>query len=96
MSNRISSGEKSHKCFIGYNEKYKIKLFLIILPKANAYVESYGLSTIKWMYVLAEDEDLLKKFNHIWNTVSKGRKKESDSESIYKKKFLKTEIRYYR
>ena len=39
------------------------------------------------MHFLIEDDDLLEKFNTIWDKVSAGIKKEYDSEPVYKKKF---------
>ena len=38
------------------------------------------------MHFLIEDDDLLEKFNTIWDRVSAGIKKEYDSEPVYKKK----------
>ena len=37
----------------------------------------------KWMYFLIEDEELLKKYDTIWNKVSTDIKKEFDSEPVY-------------
>ena len=54
-----------------------------MLPKTSAYVKSYGVQT-KWMYFLIEDDDLLEKYNSIWDKVSADVKKE---------KFLKTKIK---
>ena len=60
VSNKIFSGEKNYKCFIGYlHNDHKIKLLYIMLPKTSAYVKSYDGQT-KWMYFLIEDDDLLK------------------------------------
>ena len=42
-----------------------------------------------------EDDDLLEKYNAIWDKVSADIKKEFDSEPVYNKKFLKTKIRSY-
>ena len=39
------------------------------------------------------DDELLEKFNGIWNKVNYSIKKELDYETIYNKRFLKTEIR---
>ena len=47
------------------------------------------------MNFLTKYDDLLKKFNGIWNKVSNSIKKELDCEPIYIKKFLKTKIRSY-
>ena len=40
------------------------------------------------MYFLIEDDDLLEKYNTIWDKVSAGIKKEFDSEPVYNKIFL--------
>ena len=45
------------------------------------------------MYFLTEDDDLLGKYNTIWNNVSSDIKQEIDSEPVYNKEFLKTKIK---
>ena len=50
-----------------------------MLPKPTAYVKVYDGRT-KWMYLLIEDNDLLEKYNTIWDKVSADIKKEFDSE----------------
>ena len=45
-----------------------------MLPKAKAYVKSYDGQT-KWMYFLIEDDNLLEKYNTIWDKVSAALKK---------------------
>ena len=42
-----------------------------------------------------EDDDLLEKYNAIWEIVSTGIKKEFDSEPVYNKSFSKTKIKSY-
>ena len=83
VSNKISLGEKMHKHFIGY---LYIKLSL---PKKSVYVRSYDGQT-KWMYFLNEDDDLLEKYNTIWDKISADIKKEFDSKLVYNKNCLKT------
>ena len=63
-----------------------------MLPKTRTYIKSYD-GQIKWMYFLIEDDDLLKKYNTIWDKVSADIKKEFDSEPVYNKKILKTKIK---
>ena len=41
-----------------------------MLPKTSAYVKSYDGQAIKRMYFLIEDDDLLEKYNTIWDKVS--------------------------
>ena len=57
----------------------------------SACVKSYDGQT-KWMYFLIEDNDLLKKYNAIWDKVSADIKREFDSEPFYNKIFLKINI----
>ena len=45
------------------------------------------------MYFVIEDDDLLKKYNTIWDKVSAYIKKEFDSEPVYDKNYLKTKIK---
>ena len=45
------------------------------------------------MNFLIEDDDLLKKYNTVWDKVSADIKKEFDSEPVYNKKSLKTKIK---
>ena len=62
-----------------------------MLPKTSAYVKRYDGQT-KLMYFLTEDDDLLEKYNTIWDKVSFDIKKELDSEPVYNKDYLKTKI----
>ena len=45
------------------------------------------------MYFLIEDDDLLEKYNTIWDKASADIKEESDSEPVYNKNYLKTKIK---
>ena len=63
-----------------------------MLPKASADVKRYNGQT-KWMYFLTEPDDLLEKYNTIWDKVNTNIKKEFDSEPVYNKQFLKTKIK---
>ena len=92
VSNKVSFGEKNYKCFIGYlYDNHKVKPLHIMLPKTTAYVKRYGGQT-KWMHFLTED-DLLEKYNSIWDKVCADIKKEFDSKPVYNKSYLKTKIK---
>ena len=45
-----------------------------MLPKTSAHVKSYDGQT-KWVYFLIEDNDLLEKYNTLWDKVSPDIKK---------------------
>ena len=84
--------KKNYKYFIGCLHDNKVKPLHIKLPKTSAYVKSYDGQT-KWVYFLIQDDDLLEKYNNIWDKVSTDIKKEFDSEPVYNKEFLKTKIK---
>ena len=44
-----------------------------MLPKTSSYLKSYDRQTT-WMQFLIEDDDLLEKYNTIWDKVSAGLK----------------------
>ena len=73
---------KKYKYFIGclYND-HEVKPLHIMLPKVSAYVKGYEQT--KQMSFLIEDDDLLEKYNTIWDKVSAYIKKEFDSELVY-------------
>ena len=46
-----------------------------MIPKTSAYLKSYDGQT-KWMYFLIENDDLLKKYNKMWDKVCADNKKD--------------------
>ena len=71
-----------------YNDN-KVKPSDIIIPKTSAYVKSYDGQT-KCIHFLIEDDDLLEKYNTIWDKVSADMRKEFESAGFYNKNYLKT------
>ena len=63
-----------------------------MLPKTSTYVKSYDGQT-KWLYFLTENDDLLEKYNTIWDKTTADMEKEFDSEPLYNKNFLKSKIK---
>ena len=81
--------KKNYKYFIGYlHNDHKGKPLHIMLPKTRDVLDVNG-----WMYFLIEDDDLLEKYNAIWDKVGTDIKKEFDSKPVYNKKFLKNKIK---
>ena len=59
--------KKNYKYLIGYlYNDHKVTQLHMILPKTSGYVKIYDEQT-KWMYFLIENDDLLEKYNVIWN-----------------------------
>ena len=62
--------KKNCKYFIGYlYNDHKVKPLHKMLPKTSTYVQSYYAQT-KWMSFLIDADDLLQKYNIIWDKVS--------------------------
>ena len=60
-----------------------------MLPKTSAYVKSYDGQT-KWMYFLIEDDNLLEKYNNVWDEVNADIKRNSIASLSTIKIFWKT------
>ena len=61
--------------------EYKVEPLHIMLPKASTYVKFYDWQT-KWMYLVIEDDELLEKFNTIWEKVRADIKREFDCKPV--------------
>ena len=70
----------------------KVKPLDIILPKISTSVKSCDGQT-KRIYFFIQNDELLEKYNTIWNKVSTDIKKELDSDSAFNKNYLKTEFK---
>ena len=81
---------KFHIYFIGYlHDGYKVKPLHIMPSKVSPYVKSYDEQT-KWMYFGIKGDELLDKYNTIWDKVSADKKKkEFDGKSVMIKNFWK-------
>ena len=58
-----------------------------MLPKTSPYLKTCNGKT-KWICFAIKDNFFLAKYNTIWDKFSANMKKELDSETVYKKKFL--------
>ena len=75
VTSMVFSGGKKFKYFISYeDDNHKIKPLRLMFPKTTAYVKNYDGET-KWMYYFIEDDELLERYNGIWNRVSNSIKK---------------------
>ena len=68
VSNKVPLGKKDFKYFIGYKDA-KIRPLCTFLLKMSAYNSDFG--EIKYMSFLTKDDELLEKYNEIWEKVSK-------------------------
>ena len=92
VSNKVSFGKKGFKYFIGYKDA-KIRPLCIFLPKMSAYRRDFDET--KYMSFLIKDDELLEKYNEIWEKVKNSIKEEFDSKPVYNEKYLKAKIKSY-
>ena len=65
-----------------------------MLPLPSAYIKNYDEET-NWIYFLIKDDDLLNKYNTIWDKINADAKTELNGKTVYYKKFLKTKTKFY-
>ena len=65
------------KYFIGYKIDKKIVVLCILLPKMNGYKKRFDKTN--YMSFLIKDNELLEKYNKIWDKISNNIKKRFDS-----------------
>ena len=87
VSNKVLLGKKGFKYFIGYKHASKMKPLFIFLPKMSAYRKDFDIT--KYTSFLIKDDELLEKYNEIWEKVKNSLKKNFDSEPVYNEKYLK-------
>ena len=88
VSNQVLFGfKKGFKYFIGYKDASKMKPLFIFLPKMSAYRKDFDIT--KYTSFLIKDDELLEKYNEIWEKVKNSLKKNFDSEPVYNEKYLK-------
>ena len=92
VSNKVSFGKKGFKYLIGYRDA-KIRPLCIFLPKMSAYRRDFDET--KYMSFLIKDDELLEKYNEIWEKVKNSIRKEFDSKPVYNEKYLKAKIKSY-
>ena len=83
ISNRVSFDKKRFKYFIRYKDAKKFEPYVHFSQKW-LYIEK-SLMKLHLCFLLIKDDELLEKYNEIWEKVKDSLKKELDNESVYNK-----------
>ena len=95
LSRLMSNGNKdSYKYHIGYINN-GIKPLKIKFPKMTAHTKYFGDDN-KFINLIANDKELLQKYNKIWDKISNLLAKKSDSETVYYNNCIKTKMKIYK
>ena len=82
------------KYFIDYKKGEIVKLLCIILPQMNRYVKHFGNGS-KNMSFFIRDNEVLDKYNEIWDVIKNKLGIKFHSEPIYDKKYIKAKVREF-
>ena len=93
VSNKVSFVKIGLKYFIGYKNDKKIRPLCIFLPKMSACRTDFDET--KYISFFIRDDELLEKYNDIWEQVKNSIRKEFESETVYNEKYLKAKIKSY-
>ena len=94
VSDKCKRSDDGFKYFIGYKEDEIVKPLCIILPQMSRYIK-YFENGGKNMSFVIKDDDLLDKYNEIWNKIKKTWNKKFNSMSVYDEKYIKANVREF-
>ena len=70
VSDKFKHSDDGFKYFIGYKEAEIIKTLCIILPQMSGYIKYFENSGKKMSFAI-KDDDVLDKYNEIWDKIKK-------------------------
>ena len=96
LSHKKSHSKDSFKCFVGYRHKGNgfPSPYCVKLPQMIVYAKYFDKNN-KYINLLVNDKETLKKYSEIWNKIKSLIKKEFNSEPVYNDKYIKTKIKIY-
>ena len=94
VSDKFKHSDKGYKYFIGYQEGEIVKPLCIILPQMSGYIK-YFENGGKSMSFLIKDDEVLEKYEKLWDVIKNKLGIKFHSEPIYEQKYLKAKVREF-
>ena len=94
VSDKFKHNNKGFKNFIGYQEGEIVKPLCIILPQMSGYIK-YFENGGKNSSFLIKDDNVLNKYNKIWNVIKNKLNIKFHSMPIYDKTYIKVKVREF-
>ena len=94
VSDKFKHNNKGFKYFIGYQEGGIVKPLYIILPQMNDYIK-YFENGGKNMSFLIKDEEVLDKYEQIWDMIKNKLGTKFHSEPVYDETYIKAKVREF-
>ena len=92
VSDKFKDNNESFKYFIGYQAGEIVKPLCIILPQMNGYIK-YFENGGKNMSFLIKDEEVLDKYEQIWDVIKNKLSIKFHSEPVYDETYIKAKVR---
>ena len=94
VSDKFKHNNEGFKYFIGYQEGEIVKPLCIILPQMSGYIK-YFENGGKNMSFVIKDDDVLDKYNEIWDKIKEILSIKFRSASAYDEKCVKAKLREF-
>ena len=94
ISDKFKHSDGGFKYFIGYNEGEIVKPLCIILPQMSGYTQ-YFENGDKNIFFVIKDDDVLDKYNEIWNKIKNTLNIKFHSMPVYHEKCIKVKVREF-
>ena len=94
VSDKFKHSDGGFKYFIGYKEGEIVKPLCIILPQMTGYIK-YFENGGKNMSFVIKDNDVLDKYNEIWDKIKETLSTKFHSMPVYDKKYIKAKVREF-
>ena len=94
ISGKFKHSDEGFKYFIGYKKDEIVRPLCIILPQMNGYIKYFENGSKNTSFFI-KDDDVLYKYNEIWDKIKEKLNIKFHSEPIYDKKYIKAKVREY-
>ena len=94
ISDKFKHSDDGFKYFIGCKEGEIITLLCIILPQMSGYIK-YFENGGKSMSFVIKDDDVLDKYNEVWDKIKNTLSIKFHSMPVYDKKYIKAKVREF-
>ena len=94
VSDKFRHNDDGFKYFIGYKEGEIVKRLCIILPQMTEYMK-YFENGRKNMSFVIKDDDVLDKYNEIWDKIKETLSIKFHSTPVYEEKYMKVKLREF-
>ena len=91
-SDRFKQSDDGFKNFIGYQEGEIVKQLCIILPQMSGYIK-YFENSGKNMSFMVKDDNVLDKYNKIWDKIKEKANPKFHSIPVYDETYIKAKVR---